>query len=183
MFMIFLHRKLYVNRFILSIIVSILFIGLMACTSTVRYGKKSSVTAKNSYRIDSAVSKTRVDGSPLREFISSWLGVPYRYGGTGKSGIDCSAFTGIIYQDVYGINLPRTTDSMMAGGKPVAGKDYKEGDLLFFRIGRAGKVDHVGVYLGGGEFVHASASSGVTISDLGEKYYRRRFIKARRYLD
>lgn len=108
-----------------------------------------------------------------------WLGTRYRFGGETKKGIDCSAFTGIIYDKVYKRTLPRDSRSMYKMTTPISRSEMKEGDLLFFRI-RRGQVSHVGVYLGNNKFVHASTSQGVIISDLNEDYYRRYFYKAGR---
>jgi lipoprotein Spr len=108
-----------------------------------------------------------------------WLGTRYRFGGESKKGIDCSGFTGIIYETVYKRSLPRDSRSMYKMTNPISKEEMKEGDLVFFRI-RRGQVSHVGVYLGNNKFVHAATSSGVIISDLREDYYRRYFYKAGR---
>ena len=108
-----------------------------------------------------------------------WLGTRYRFGGESKKGIDCSGFTGVIYENVYKRSLPRDSRSMYKMTNPISKEEMKEGDLVFFRI-RRGQVSHVGVYLGNNKFVHASTSSGVIVSDLREDYYRRYFYKAGR---
>jgi lipoprotein Spr len=108
-----------------------------------------------------------------------WLGTRYRFGGESKKGIDCSGFTGVIYEKVYKRSLPRDSRSMYKMTNPISKDEMKEGDLVFFRI-RRGQVSHVGVYLGNNKFVHASTSSGVIVSDLREDYYRRYFFKAGR---
>ncbi len=111
--------------------------------------------------------------------IYEWLGTRYRFGGETKKGVDCSGFTGVIYEKVYKRALPRDSRSMYKMTNPVPRSEMKEGDLLFFRI-RRGQVSHVGVYIGENKFVHASTSQGVIISDLREDYYRRYFYKAGR---
>lgn len=108
-----------------------------------------------------------------------WLGTRYRFGGESKKGIDCSGFTGIMYENVYKRSLPRDSRSMYKLSKPISKEEMKEGDLVFFRI-RRGQVSHVGIYLGNNKFVHSATSSGVIISDLREDYYRRYFYKAGR---
>ncbi len=108
-----------------------------------------------------------------------WLGTRYRFGGESKKGIDCSGFTGVIYENVYKRTLPRDSRSMYKMTRPISKEEMKEGDLVFFRI-RRGQVSHVGIYLGDNKFVHSSTSSGVIISDLREDYYRRYFYKAGR---
>ncbi len=109
----------------------------------------------------------------LREIVS-WLGTPYRYGGTSRSGADCSGFALQVYKEVYGINLARVTANMAQHSTRVNRRNLREGDLVFFRIsGR--KISHVGIYISNNKFAHASTSRGVIISDLDENYYNDRF--------
>ena len=110
--------------------------------------------------------------------IDEWLGTKYRLGGTTKSGIDCSAFVQLLYVTQYGINLPRTAREQYDATQRISRTNLKEGDLVFFNT--QGGVSHVGIYLQNNKFVHAS-SSGVTISDLFDEYWERRFIGVGRY--
>lgn len=109
----------------------------------------------------------------LRE-VASWLGTPYRYGGTTKRGADCSGFAKAVYREVYGINLERVTVNMAQNSRRVNKRNLREGDLVFFRI-NSRRISHVGIYLSNNKFVHASTSRGVIVSDLGEDYYSRNF--------
>lgn len=120
------------------------------------------------------VSVNEVNNPSLFSFIDSWWGAPYRYGGDSRTGIDCSAFVQILYASVYGIaSIPRTAREQYDDSKKIKRiSKLKEGDLVFFHIhGR--RVSHVGVYLENNKFVHASFSSGVMISDLTDKYWKR----------
>ena len=106
------------------------------------------------------------------------VGVPYRYGGSSPSGFDCSGLVHYSYA-IAGKNVPRTTAGQWAELAPVANRDLRTGDLLFFNI--AGKMSHVGVYLGDGKFVHApSTGRTVSIESLESNYYRKAFIRAGR---
>lgn len=107
-------------------------------------------------------------------FIENWFGTRYRYGGISKKGIDCSALTGSLLLAVYGFALPRTAKEQYDATKHIAMEDLKEGDLVFFNT--TGGVSHVGLYLDNNYFVHASSSQGVTISNLNENYFSKRFI-------
>ena len=110
---------------------------------------------------------------------AQFIGTPYRFGGEGAAGIDCSSFV----QQVFGenqINLPRTAREQSKLGEAVAAGDLKKGDLLFFHT-YASYPSHVGIYLGDGKMIHASSGKGeVTVSNLDSDYYRSHFMGARR---
>ncbi len=113
----------------------------------------------------------------LRDAGPDWLGIPYRWGGTTRRGIDCSAFVQQFVRENLGIELPRTTATQRYEGIHVERDQLLPGDLVFFR--RSG-VRHVGVYLNDGEFIHASSSRGVTVSDLTSSYWDRYYWMSRR---
>ncbi|WP_116474564.1 NlpC/P60 family protein [Zobellella maritima] len=117
----------------------------------------------------------------LQRVYQRWRGVPYRFGGVDANGIDCSAFTQTVYQEVYGMDLPRSTYQQVSLGRQVGKNELQPGDLVFFRTGKG--MQHNGVYLGDGKFAHASSSKGVTISRLDNVYWRNRYWQARRLLD
>ncbi len=109
----------------------------------------------------------------------AYRGVPYRFGGTSRRGIDCSAFTGAVYRS-HGVKLPRTAREQSTRGEKIAYEDMRSGDLVFFHTTRAG-ISHVGMYIGSGKFVHASSKGGgVRVDSITEGYYRNRFRGARR---
>jgi len=117
----------------------------------------------------------------LREILRH-IGTPYRLGGLGSEGIDCSAYTRLVFRTSVNIDLPRSTADQFRQGRPVRVNDLKFGDLIFFNTtGR--NPSHVGIYLGDNLFAHASVTSGVTISSLGSSYFQRRLTGARRILD
>jgi len=117
----------------------------------------------------------------LYNFIDEWWGTRYRYGGTNKKGIDCSALTGLLMGTVFAIKLPRTARDQYNECEKITRDDLQEGDLVFFNT--RGGVSHVGVYLYDGYFVHASTNNGVIISNLSENYYDNRFIGGGRFFD
>jgi hypothetical protein len=122
-----------------------------------------------------------ITNTSLFSFIDEWWATRYRYGGTTKSGIDCSAFTGLLMSTVFGLHLPRTAKMQYDACEKLEQEDMLEGDLVFFNT--RGGVSHVGVYLGDGYFVHSSTSNGVTISNLKDTYYSRKFIGGGRVVD
>lgn len=106
------------------------------------------------------------------------LGVPYRYGGSAPDGFDCSGLIQYSYRRA-GKSLPRTTAALWDYAVPVDDRNLRAGDLLFFNI--AGKMAHVGLYLGDGRFVHAPATGReVSIASLHSDFYRRALIRAGR---
>ena len=110
----------------------------------------------------------------LLGFIENWFGTRYRFGGTTKKGVDCSALTGSLLLAVYGFAMPRTAHEQYDATEHIEKDSLKEGDLVFFNT--RGGVSHVGLYLENNYFVHASSSQGVTISNLDDHYYSKRFI-------
>jgi len=136
----------------------------------------SKVQIKYALLLDTEVEQ--IQNVHLYSGIEQWMGTRYRLGGTTKDGIDCSALTQILYVTQFGTNLPRTAREQYDATQRISRTDLKEGDLVFFNT--QGGVSHVGMYLQNNKFVHAS-SSGVTISDLFDAYWERRFIGVGRY--
>lgn len=116
----------------------------------------------------------------LLETIDEWYGTRYRYGGSTKDGIDCSAFACTLMTAAFGLTLPRTSREQYDASQRIDRNELKEGDLVFFNT--RGNISHVGVYLNNNKFVHASTTAGVMISDLGEDYYAHRYRGAGRVL-
>jgi len=114
----------------------------------------------------------------LRQHYQDWRGTRYRAGGLSHTGVDCSGFTALTFRDVYGIQLPRTAHEQAMRGMPVDRDSLQPGDLVFFKRGRSG--DHVGIYLGNDEFMHASSRQGVVISSMNSIYWRGKFWKGSR---
>lgn len=112
---------------------------------------------------------------PLYHFIDDWYGTEYKWGGNDNTGIDCSAFSQKLYREIYGVDLLRTAREQHRNCERIRhSEDAEEGDLIFFRTHRL-RISHVGVYLTNGYFVHASSSQGVVISNLNDRYWRRRY--------
>jgi hypothetical protein len=122
-----------------------------------------------------------ISNTYLYNFIDEWWAVKYRYGGTTKRGVDCSSYTGQLLYTVFGINLPRTAHEQYAKCSRINKYDLREGDLVFFNT--RGGISHVGVYLSDGYFTHSSCSAGVTISNLEDSYYSRKFIGGGRVIE
>lgn len=115
----------------------------------------------------------------IGETAAQYLGTPYRFGGEGAAGIDCSSFVQHVYRE-HQVELPRTAREQIGVGVDVAQGDLRKGDLVFFQT-YASYPSHVGIYLGDGKMIHASSGKGeVTISDMNSSYYSPRYLGARR---
>ncbi|MBV8202434.1 MAG: C40 family peptidase [Acidobacteria bacterium] len=116
----------------------------------------------------------------LVEQAMTYLGTPYRRGGTSRRGLDCSGLVGAVYGE-QGVDLPRTAAEQFREGVAVAESDLRPGDLVFFRDTYKRGISHVGIYIGDGRFLHAAGRRhGVIVSELSRPYYHLRFAGARR---
>lgn len=116
--------------------------------------------------------------SSVVSYAYNFLGRPYVYGASGPRAFDCSGFTAYVYS-AFGVYLPHFTVSQSQMGSAVSRGNLSPGDLVFFNT--AGYISHVGIYIGGGQFIHASSGSGrITISSLSDSYYAARYVCARR---
>ncbi|MDP9323508.1 MAG: NlpC/P60 family protein [Acidobacteriota bacterium] len=136
--------------------------------------------------VPSALRDGSGDGYAISGMALSLQGAPYRNGGSEPSGFDCSGFVWYVF-DQHGIPLPRTVTDQFQIGSHVDKGDVRAGDLVFFDTGGAGlsgmHATHVGISIGGDEFVHAPSTKGqVRVERLGSGYWSARFLEARRVL-
>lgn len=147
-----------------SLFCLLVLMGLSACGG---YAKRSS-------RVNSLVQTAR-----------SYTGTPYKFGGTTRAGMDCSALLFHSFKSIN-IDLPRTSELQAKKGKKVRRKDLEVGDMVFFATGKKRRqINHAGIVtmVRGNKdvrFIHASTSLGVTESNLYSDYYQKRFRRARR---
>lgn len=135
------------------------------------------------------IEKTIIYDTKINELLAeadSYLGTPYRYGGTTRGGIDCSAFVLSVFSSAMGISLPRVAAAQAQEGERVEKSDLHKGDLVFFSQG-GGRISHVGIVhevTADGEvrFIHAATSRGVMVSPLTDKYWAPKFRFAKRII-
>ena len=121
-------------------------------------------------------------GQEVTEFAKKYLGTPYKWSGTTPKGFDASGYTQYVYKkSAANINLPRTSKDQYKAGKSVTKKNLKEGDLVFFNTDGKG-VSFVGIYLGKNKFIAATTSKGVSIQSMDLKYWKDRYVGAKRVL-
>lgn len=132
--------------------------------------------AKDTTGID--LQKSAAVKNILLKQYKEWQKTPHKIGGLSKRGIDCSGFTFVTFQSKFGYTLPRTTKLQVQTGKKIARKNLQPGDLVFFKPSIF--YNHVGIYMGNSEFLHASSSKGVMVSNMTDKYLRKSYWTARR---
>ena len=121
-----------------------------------------------------------ISRSAVLQYAARYLNTPYKYGGTTPAGFDCSGFVQYVYQH-FDISLPRTAAAQAKAGVGVDKAHLIPGDLVFFNTEGSG-ISHVGIYAGNGRFIHSSSpkSGGVIYTSLGESFYSRSYVGARR---
>lgn len=126
-------------------------------------------------------SSTSSLGQQIADYAQNFLGCAYVWGGNGPTSFDCSGFTKYVYAQ-FGYTLNRTATDQLANGVAVTKDQLQPGDLVFFNSGYTSKpVSHVGIYIGGGKFIHASTNAYVVqIDDLSSGYYSRVYVYGRR---
>ena len=138
--------------------------------STFIFGQASNASASINY------------GEEVSEEAKRYVGDPYKWGGTTPKGFDASGFTQYIYKTAATkMTIPRTSASQYKIGKAVKQNELKQGDLVFYATGQKGKVSFVGIYNGNGKFTGVT-SKGVKVVKMSDKYWKERYIGAKRVI-
>lgn len=154
------------NILLVLLIVSSLFV--VSC------GARKNVSTTKAAKAAEAMSNLK--SKQLYRFVTEWTGTRYKLGGMDKRGIDCSGFAYLLQKEIYGFTLPRKSRDQADAIKKKSLSNLKEGDLIFFSFG-GDEVDHVGVYLNGDFFVHASTSRGVVVDNVSLPFYQKAIVK------
>lgn len=142
--------------------------------------KEAAAKAKQAAEVSTSATNSSLQAQVVA-YAKSFLGSRYVYGGTTPAGFDCSGFVGYVYKN-FGITLNRTSRDMYSNGVAVAKTDLQPGDILFFSSSGS-TINHVGMYIGNRQFIHASTpATGVLIDSIDASYYSRTYVGARRVL-
>lgn len=170
-----------IKKSLIIIILSFLMVSCGSSKNISTYKKPKKVKDTSASSINKPTIADKVVWTAV-----TYKGVPYRYGGMTRRGMDCS---GLIYASFKQRNvvIPRTSHEMYAKSRDISLKKVKRGDLLFFKTSRKrGKVNHVGLVTsinnGNIKFIHSTTSRGVLVTSLYSDYWKKAFIKAKRIL-
>ncbi len=137
--------------------------SVAACAKALTTDLGTGASLVETVNYDPAAERAAMVDGLIDEAIT-YLGTPYRYGGTTPAGFDCSGFTSYVYRNVLGMELPRSAAAQSGMAESISLDDAERGDLLFW--GGRGGVYHTGIYLGDGEYIHAAASGCVKIQSI-----------------
>jgi len=165
------------------LIIASIGIFIIACAPLRPLAPDAYISTKNNSTKKWQDSQNITGISEWDAVLLPWLGTPYVYGGNTKNGTDCSGFVSSVYMEKEKMSVPRTTKDGFKMGKSVDRSSLVVGDLVFFsKQGNGNNVNHVGIYVGDGNFMHASTSLGVTITPLDDSHWKSLYLGARRYL-
>ncbi|MGE7779815.1 NlpC/P60 family protein [Peribacillus sp. NPDC097264] len=157
------------------------YYGTYSTTAVKNFQKAKGLTAdgiagRNTFN---ALGVYNINNTSMINYAKTLIGSPYKWAGTTPAGFDCSGFIYYVFQKSQGITLPRTTSQLYANtGLKVS--TPSKGDLVFFDTssGKTG-VSHAGIYIGNNQFIHASSSKGITITDMNNSYWAPKYLGAK----
>ncbi len=162
-------------------LIVVLLCWITGCASTPsdgnQYVRKPPQVLEDSPKPHTPETRKKVVRTLIAQY-DEWANTRYQLGGLSKQGIDCSGFVHVTFQSKFHKTLPRTTEQLAVKGYPVDTHQLAPGDLVFFRI--SSNVRHVGIYVDNNQFLHASKSKGVMISNLQDDYWRSHYWQSRR---
>ena len=169
------------KKLLLIFTISSLMISCGSSKNVTTYKKSKNVTNK----VTNSTTKPTIADKIVWTAVS-YKGVPYKYGGMTKRGMDCSGLIHTSFKQRK-VQIPRTSREMYAKSYDISLRKVKRGDLLFFKTSRKrGKINHVGLVTsvknGGIHFIHSTSSRGVIVTSLDNDYWRKAFFKAKRIL-
>lgn len=172
---------------ILSLLFSFLLLGLFAHPVGAKQKPVKRQTAPAAQpkqaEVQTASPEEKLQEEKIQEEMEKYLGIRYKRGGNNTKGFDCSGFVKQIYSEVFGIDLPHQSSEQNKSSvlSKVSPDELKTGDLVFFSAGRNSKgINHVGIYMADGRFIHSARTKGVVVSSLEDPHWKARLVSARR---
>ncbi len=152
----------------------------LSSSSVLRVGQRLAVpgSTQTSSRSGGGLLDTALaeKGQAIASYARQFVGVPYQWAGSSPRGFDCSGLVAYVYGH-FGMNLPHSSYSMYGMGQAVSSANLAPGDLVFFNTNGPG-ASHVGIFLGGNQFISAQGS-GVQLASLSDSYWRGHYVGAR----
>lgn len=153
----------------------------------IRAGEKEGWVPKESLEIkdEALVPYSKVLGEEIVEFGKLFIGTPYVWGGNNlQKGVDCSGLTKQVFEG-FDIHISRVSRMQVDDGVRIKKSELRPGDLVFFDTSgvNTGKISHVGIYAGDGQFLHADCTRGVTLSRLSSNYYTKNYVTSSRIIN
>lgn len=155
-----------------------------ADADTEAQAKNPDLADRGSEELNAEARKEAAFREQIVDYAKTLIGIKYVYGGESKKGFDCSGFVKYVYNH-FDMDIARKSSDQGKGGKAVKKADLQPGDLVFFDTnGGLNNITHVGIYIGGGKFIHASTyeKHAITIESLSSAYYSKRYMRARDYI-
>lgn len=178
--------QFHISRF-LSLFFGCLLVGLFAhhVAAKEKPAKRSAASAARSQetQVQPVSPEEKLQEDKIQEEMEKYLGIRYKKGGSNTKGFDCSGFVKQIYSEVFGVDLPHQSSEQNQVNllTKVSPEELKTGDLVFFAVGRNRKgINHVGMYLSDGRFIHSARTKGVVISSLDDPHWKARLVSAKR---
>ena len=161
-----------------KIILLSILLFLVSCSNNDKEDINNLINRKQP-KFKKSSSSSITEKERLYSSYKKWEGTPYLWGGETRLGIDCSAFMQRVFEEVYDFEIPRTTTEQMLEGRNPGYMNRQLGDLIFFKTGP--DTFHVGVYYQNDNFFHSSSTFGVTMSNLNEEFWKKTYLKIRRF--
>jgi len=132
--------------------------GLIIMSASIAHGVES--------KFHSPLATVGLTDQQFENKLKQYVGIPYRRGGTTTKGLDCSGFVRLVYDQIFGIDLPHSSVAQFSFSdlKKIDRQDMQPGDLIFFGNKGKKRINHVGVYMSDNKFIHASSSEGIKVS-------------------
>ena len=163
-----------------KIILLLIVLFLVSCSNNDKEDINNLINRKQP-KFKKSSSSSITEKERLYSSYKKWEGTPYLWGGETRFGIDCSAFMQRVFEEVYDFEIPRTTTEQMLEGRNPGYMNRQLGDLIFFKTGP--DTFHVGIYYQNDNFFHSSSTFGVTMSNLNEEFWKKTYLKIRRFTE